>query len=450
MSQYLRDAELEVPVETPRQLVDYFVRGGRPPEDWRVGTEYEKICVRRDGRAVPFFGPAGVEELLVRLSRSHGWEPVVENAHVVALRRGRASITLEPGAQLELSGEPWRTVREAARELRGHVREIVEVGEPLGIFFLGLGMQPFSPIDEIPWVPKERYRIMAPYMTKVGSLGHRMMKQTASIQVNVDYEDEADAMAKMRVATAICPLLTAMFANSPFCDGKLGEYLSYRSHVWTDTDPQRSGFLPFVFSDTASFDDYVRYALDVPMYFIVRERWIDMTAYTFRQYLERGYEGHRATLADWHAHLTTLFPEVRLKRYVEVRCFDCQMPELALAAPAICKGVLYSRGSLEAAWELVKAWTWEERLELWHEVHRSAMRAKVRGLTVRDLCGELLEAARLGLVDRGAQEEVVYLEPLFDLVRKGVSPAEEVRRRWSSEWAEDPEQLVRALAYRPF
>jgi len=248
------------------------------------------------------------------------------------------------------------------------------------VTFLGLGMQPISKLAEIEWVPKKRYRIMAPYMLKVGKLGQRMMKQTATVQVNIDYDSERDAMKKMRVGMGLSPLLTATFANSPLCDGDLNRFMSFRAHIWTDTDPDRCGLLPFLFRDDCDFTDYIEYALDVPMYFIVRDgEWTDMTSSTFRRFWKEGINGTRATLGDWNAHLTTLFPEFRLKRYIEARSVDSQPPELMLAVPAIVKGVFYDNDCLEGAWDLVKKWTLEERVELQNAVNRQALRARIRG-----------------------------------------------------------------------
>lgn len=451
MSQYVANISEQVPIESRDDLVRYFEAACKPRSQWRIGTEYEKVGVRaRDGTAAPFTG--GIEEILRRMADRFGWNPVLEEGRLIALARARASITLEPGGQLELSGEQWANVHEAGREFREHVRQIVTVGEDLGIVFLGLGMQPMSRVEDIEWVPKRRYRIMAPYMEKVGRLGHRMMKQTATVQVNIDFESEADALAKLRLGNALAPILNAIFANSPLSDGDLNGYLSCRGHVWTDTDPARCGLLPFVFSASAGFADYVEYALDVPMYFIVRgQQWIDMTHMTFRQFWQRGYAGERATLADWNWHLTTLFPEARMKRYIEIRSVDSQPPELMLAVPALIKGVFYDADALLAAWDLVKRWRWEERWQLYHEAHRVALHAKIRGLELRELARELVDIAEYGL-DRqrpaGEDSEAMYLEQVRDWVRRGICPAERVIDKWKGPWDRRPERLVASLAYR--
>jgi glutamate--cysteine ligase len=451
MSQYVAQAGIAVGLESYDQLVAYFESACKPRATWRIGTEYEKVAVwAADGTAVPFTG--GIEEVLRRLAGRYGSQPVTEEDRVVALQGDDESITLEPGGQLELSGAQYDTIHSAAVEFAEHVKQIVTVGNELGIAFLGLGMQPVSLLEEIEWVPKRRYRIMAPHMERVGSLGHRMMKQTATVQVNLDYSSERDAMLKMRAGMGIAPLLTAMFANSPISDGRLNGYMSFRAHIWTDTDPARCGLLPFVFGSALSFSDYVEYALDVPMYFIVRDgRWIDMTTLTFRRFWEEGYQGERATLADWTLHLTTLFPEMRLKGYIEVRSIDSQAPELMLAAPALVKGLFYEEDCLLAVWDMVKGWKWEERVDLYHAVHRQALKARIRGIEVAELARELIEIAATGLDRRrlGDQEtEAMYLERLRELVRRRRCPADVIIEKWNGPWNREVKRLVEGTAYR--
>jgi len=291
-------------------------------------------------------------------------------------------------------------------------------------------------------------------MARVGTLGQRMMTQTATVQVNLDYGDEADAMQKMRVGMGITPLLTAMFANSPLSDGDLNGYKSFRGHIWTDTDPARCGLLPFVFKPSAGFDDYVEYALGVPMYFIVRDgEWFDMTALTFRDFWTNGYHGHRATLADWSAHLTTLFPEVRLKGYIELRGADSQAPELMLAVPALAKGIFYEDDCLSAAWDLVKSWSWEERQALYHAAHRQALQARIRRIELAELARELVAIAIEGLhrqrgLDTAGQDESVYLEQLEHQVKRGRCPADAIIDKWSGAYARDIGRLIAGSAYR--
>jgi len=453
MSQYVADGSAPVPIEHYDQLIEFFANACKPRANWRIGTEYEKVAVwAATGEAVPFTG--GIEEILRRLGEQYAWEPIVEDGRIVALQGAQASITLEPGGQLELSGEQCDSVHCASSEFIEHVRQIVSVGDELGIAFLGLGMQPMSTLDQIEWVPKRRYRIMAPYMTRVGTLGQRMMKQTATVQVNIDYGSERDAMHKLRTGMGLASLLTAMFANSPLSDGRLNGYLTFRGHIWTDTDNARSGLLPFVFRDACSFSDYAEYALDVPMYFIVRDgRWTDMTALTFRRFWKEGHAGERATLADWNAHLTTLFPEFRMKGYIEARAIDSQAPELMLAVPALIKGIFYDDDCLAAAWDLVKRWSWEERVELYHAAHRHALRARIRGIELAELGRELVDIAEAGLErqaqrDARGQSEAVYLERLRELTRRGRCPAELLIEKWDGIWDRQVSRLVEATAYR--
>ena len=452
MSQYIAGGDAEIQIERYDQLVDYFASAGKPASQWRIGTEYEKVAVRPDtGAAAPFTG--GIEELLRRMADRYPWTPILEDGRIVALGGPHASITLEPGGQLELSGEICDSVHCAKREFAEHVEQIQTAAEGLGMVFLGLAIQPASRPAEIEWVPKKRYGIMGPYMRRVGTLGHRMMLQTATVQVNIDYSDERDAMRKLRTGMGITSLLTAMYANSPISDGAANGWLSYRAHIWTKTDPDRCGLLPFVFAEMAGFSDYVDYALDVPMYFIVRDgAWIDMTEWTFRRFWEQGRDGHRATIDDWNAHLTTLFPEFRMKRYIEVRSCDSQPPALMLSLPALVKGIFYDSDCLDAAWDLVRKWPWDDRLDLYHRVPAEALRARIRGHSVRDLALELLAIGRAGLarnprLDEQGRDESIYLNPLQELVERGQCPADVVLARWNGEWRGDLRRLAAASRY---
>jgi glutamate--cysteine ligase len=442
-------------IEKNDQLEEYFHAAGKPRDRWRVGTEYEKVGIdRSSGKAIPYSGPRGVESILKRLIDRFGWEPEEQDGHIIALSRDNAQITLEPGGQIELSGEPCDSIHCTYAEFTQHIRELLEVSEPLDVVFLGLGMQPVSRLDEIEWVPKKRYRIMGPYMPKVGRLGQRMMKQTATVQANIDYRDEKDAMAKFRTGMGLTPIFISMFANSPICDGHLNGYRSYREHIWTDTDKSRSGILKFAFSPDVSFAHYVEYALDVPMYFIIRNKnYIDMTGTTFRQFLAHGWNGERATLEDWHDHLTTLFPETRIKRYIEVRCADSQPPELMPALSAIVKGAFYESDCLDAAWDLVKDWTWDERMQVYLDSHRDALAARIRRYSLLDLSKELLQIALEGLrrqkmFNALGEDETIYLEPLNKLLALGKCPADLLIEKWQGELHQDIRKLIAYSAYQ--
>jgi glutamate--cysteine ligase len=455
MSQYVESPEAAQVIENRSQLIDYFYQASKPRETWKIGTEYEMVGVsRRSGRAARYFGKRGIERLLYRLADSLGWEPQEEEGHVIALKGERANISLEPGAQVELSGEQCETIHCADKELRHHLKHLLTAADELELDFLNLGMQPVSALDDIQWIPKTRYHFMAPYMEQVGTLGHRMMKQTASIQVNFDFSTEADAMMKFRVGMGLVPILTAMFANSPICDGSLNGFMTMRGHVWTDTDRRRSGLLPFAFSDRASFEDYAEYALNVPMYFIVRHgRWVDMTGIPFRRFLAEGHEGERATLEDWTQHLTTLFPEVRIKKYLELRCIDQQPLEFMLAVPALCKGIFYENDSLWAAWDLIKKWSWEERVAAYLAAHRQALGVRVHGITLLDFAKELLSIAWEGLqrhnqCNVAGENETVYLERLREELWKGQCPAYSVVEKWMGEWNYNAKRLIESTVYR--
>jgi glutamate--cysteine ligase len=442
-------------IEKKEELEAFFHNAGKPRERWRIGTEYEKVGIDRNtAKAIPYFGRRGVEFILRELIERYGWEPEEQDGHIIALERGDAQITLEPGGQIELSGEPCETIHCTYAEFTQHIRELLEVAEPLDIVFLGLGMQPVSRLEEIEWVPKKRYRIMAPYMLKVGTLGQRMMKQTATVQANIDYSDEKDAMAKFRTGMGLTPIIVAIFANSPICEGQLNGYRSFREHIWTDTDRSRAGLLKFAFLPEVSFDHYVQYALDVPMYFIIREGdYIDMTGVTFRQFLEQGRHGQRATLEDWNDHLTTLFPETRIKRYLEVRCADSQPPELMLAFPALIKGLFYDSDCLQAAWDLVKTWSWDERMQAYLDSHRDALAARIRRYALLDLAKELFQIAWEGLrrqkaVNSQGDDETIYLDPLKTLLSQGKCPADLLVEKWEGELQRDIKKLIAYSAYK--
>lgn len=455
MSEFQPSDASREPIAGRDALVQYILAGAKPRSEWRVGTEYEKVGVLEEtGAAAPFSGKRGIEAVLRGLAERYGWEPKLERGRIIALYGRNANITVEPGGQLELSGEQCESIHCAQRELIEHIREVVTIGAEHGIVFLGLGIQPVTGVDEIEWVPKRRYEIMGPYMNRVGKLGRRMMKQTATVQANFDFSNERDAMQKMRVAMGLVPLVSGMFANSSISEGRLNGFMTLRGHIWTDTDSARSGMLPFVFNRDAAVEDYVEYALAVPMYFIIRNgEYVDLTGLPFRTFLAEGYRGERATMDDWALHLTTLFPEVRLKRYIEVRAADSQPPELMLSLPALMKGVLYEPDALEGAWDLVRDWTWEERAALYQSAHREGLRSKIRGILVADLARELIVIAASGLkrqhmVNARGEDETVYLERLDELVRRGKSLGRLLAERWQGEWHGDITRLIAHTTYR--
>lgn len=457
MSDYVADAtgpDAE-PLESIDQLLNHVLRGAKPEADWVVGTEVERVGVdATTGEAIPFSGPRGVEAVLRGMCENFGWEPVEEEGRIIGLSRGDADITLEPGGQIELAGQPFRSLHEGAAELESHGAELSAVGESLGVRFLGLGAQPITPLEQIEWVPKGRYGIMGPYMQKVGTLGQSMMKQTATVQVNLDFADEADAIEKMRVGIGIGPLLNAMLANSPLSEGRANGYLSYRAHVWTDTDPARCGILPFLFSEGAGIADYLGWALDAPMYFIKRDAtYLDLAGVPFRRFWKDGAAGTRATVGDFALHLSTLFPEVRLKTWLELRMADGPPPDSLLALSALAKGVLYESDCRLAAWDLVKSWPLEERESLLDTVARGGFAARAGRHSVGDLAAELLKIAEEGLrrLDRRdgrEQTEVDFLERVAHRVATRRTAAEEILEIWKLGGERRVDDLLSYAGYR--
>ena len=421
------------------------------------GTEWEKLLVvRATGHAAPFSGSRGIEAVLRQLAERFDWSPTEEAGRCVALQRAGASITLEPGGQLEISGAPLATLHETATEMRTHVEELLGVCEGMDLAVLGLGIQPRSTLDEIEWVPKQRYGIMGPYMREVGTLGQRMMKQTATVQANIDFADEADAMRKLRVGQGIAPLLNAIFANSCVVDNELKGFRSFRGHVWTDTDRARCGFLRAAFADQVGFADYVEWALDVPLYFILRQgRYrTEVKGLSFRRFLSDGCAGERATMDDWNLHLTTLFPEVRLKAFLEIRSADGQPLDRVVALPALVKGVFYEPDCLAAAWDLVKRWQYDDVVALAHEVVRGGLQARVGNVRALEYCLELAAIADAGLkrqalLDARGRDERQYLEPIRDQLEHGRTLADLTAADWQNAWGADVTKLVAALELHP-
>ena len=446
----------ELPITDRRQLVEYLASGAKPPEAWRIGTEHEKFGFRLDDLRPPAHaGERGIGALLQGLTR-FGWAPVREGDDLIALTRGLANITLEPAGQLELSGAPLENIHETCCETTSHLREVKTVAEELGLGFLGMGFQPKWRRDEMPWMPKGRYKIMREYMPKRGNLGLDMMTRTCTVQVNLDFRDEADMVKKFRVSLALQPIATALFADSPFTEGKPNGYLSYRSHIWTDTDPDRTGMLDFVFEDGFGFERYVDYLLDVPMYFSYRDgRYIDLSGRSFRRFLEGKLDelpGALPTLKDWADHTTTAFPEVRLKKYLEMRGADGGPWNRLCALPAFWVGLLYDDAALDAAWDLVKDFSLAERHALRDGVPRHALKLPFRGATVRELALEALKISGHGLARRqrlnaGGASEAVFLEPLIEFAQANQTPAERKLELFHGPWQGDIDRIFREFAY---
>ena len=433
---------------TYKDLVAYFHEGSKTGGNRRIGTEYELFGVDpHTCAAVPFNGARGIEMIMRRMLENPGWSPVCEEDRLICLvSEENSSVTIEPGAQIELSGAPLKDLREISEELKDYLSLLHSVTRDLEIDFIGIGMHPVSREEEIPFVDKCRYEIMAPYLKEKGALAHAMMKETATVQVNLDYTDEQDAMDILRTAMGITSLVSAIFANSPLSGGKPNGFLSRREHVWLHTDPDRCGLLPFVFKEDAAFEDYLNYSLKVPMMFVVREgEWIPMNGIPFGDYLEKGRHGLTPTKEDWNLHQSTLFPEVRLKQYIELRGADAQSPGMVLAVPAFWKGILYDKGARRAAWEIVRDWSFSERLELHKNVCRLGLNAEVRGRTILGAAQELVRIAKEGLLLQG--DETTYMEPLEEMIlKKGKSPAEVLLDKWDG-WHQDVRKLVRYCSY---
>nr|WP_246606717.1 glutamate--cysteine ligase [Lysobacter antarcticus] len=443
-------------IESRSQLVDYLSSGTRERDDWRIGTEHEKFGFYFDDLRPPTFdGERGIEALLKGLVQ-FGWAPVEEHGRVIALTRDAASVSLEPAGQLELSGAPLENLHETCREASSHLREVRAVAEPMGVGFLGMGFQPKWRRDEMPWMPKGRYKIMREYMPKVGSLGLDMMTRTCTVQVNLDVGSEADMVKKFRVSLALQSIATAMFADSPFTEGKPNGFLSYRSHIWTDTDNDRSGLLDFVFEDGFGYERYVDYLLDVPMYFIQRgDNYIDAAGQSFRDYMAGklpANPGHLPTLQDWADHTTTAFPEVRLKKYLEMRGADTGPWNRICALPAFWTGLLYDDSALDAAWDLVKDFSLEELHALRNGVPRQAFKLPFRKGTVLDVAREALQISAHGLARRArlndvGSDESIFLSPLMELVDAGETPAERKLALYHGVWGGNIDPVFREFAY---
>lgn len=445
-------------IETRDQLISVFAKGEKPSERWRIGTEHEKFVYRTaDHHAPSYDEPGGIRDLLAGLAADYDWQPIYEGEHVIALGGSDGTISLEPAGQLELSGAPLENLHETCAETGRHLMQVKAVGDRLGLGFLGLGMWPDKTRAELPIMPKGRYGIMLKHMPRVGTLGLDMMLRTCTIQTNLDYQSEADMVQKFRVSLALQPLGTALFANSPFTEGKPNGMLSYRSHIWSDTDPARTGMLPFVFEDGFGYERYADYALDVPMYFVYRDgKYIDAAGQSFRDFLEGrlpALPGEKPTIADWNDHLSTAFPEVRLKSFLEMRGADGGPWGRICALPAFWVGLLYDQGALDAAWDLVKGWSMDERQVLRDSVPKLGLAAPVPGgRTLNDIAGQVLDIARSGLaararLDASGNNETGYLAALQEYVSLGQTPAESLLERYHGAWGGD---LSRVYAEESF
>lgn len=433
---------------TKEDLVGYLMSGCKPKENWRIGTEHEKF-----GFEIGTLRPMNYEqiaELLNGIAERFDWDKVMEGDYIIGLKQGKQSISLEPGGQFELSGAPLETLHQTCAEVNSHLYQVKAVAEEMGIGFLGIGFQPKWGIKDIPIMPKGRYEIMRNYMPKVGSLGLDMMFRTCTVQVNLDFSSEADMIRKFRAGLALQPIATALFANSPFKEGKPNGFLSMRSHIWSDTDNNRTGMLPFVFDDSFGFEQYVDYALDVPMYFVYRnKKYVDCSGLSFRDFLEGKLPvlpGELPTLNDWENHLTTIFPEVRLKRYLEMRGADGGPWRRLCALPAFWVGLLYDEESLQSVLDMTYDWTREERDMLRNKVPKFGLKTPFRDGYVKHIAEDVLKLAKDGLEKRGFKE-IGFLNEVAEVVRTGVTPAERLLEMYHGKWGQNVDPVFEELLY---
>ena len=447
------------PIEHHSQLAEYLADGCKPREDWRIGTEHEKFGYCKDNhKPIPYAGERSILAVLEGLRNLHGWAPVLEEGNLIGLEKDGANVSLEPGGQLELSGAPLQTIHETCDEVNIHLREVKDIADKVGVGFIGLGAAPEWSHEDMPLMPKGRYKLMDAYMQKVGTMGRSIMLRTCTVQVNLDFSSEADMVKKFRVALALQPVATALFANSPFFDGAPNGHKSWRARVWRDLDSDRTGMLPFVFEDGMGFERYVAYALDVPMYFVYRDgKYINALGQSFRDFLKGALPalpGEMPTLSDWADHLTTIFPEARIKKFMEMRGADGGPWRRLCALPAFWTGIMYDQNSLDAAWGVVKDWTGAQREALRIAASVDALQAKVDGIDMHNLARQVLDISEAGLKARarsGADgmipDETHFLNALRESVESGQVPADELLERYHGAWQGDLSRIYGEFSY---
>ncbi|MBZ8117566.1 glutamate--cysteine ligase [Roseovarius sp. LXJ103] len=447
------------PIEHHSQLAEYLADGCKPLEDWRIGTEHEKFGYCKDNqKPIPYAGERSILSVLEGLRDVHGWAPVLEEGNLIGLEKDGANVSLEPGGQLELSGAPLQTIHETCDEVNVHLREVKDIADKVGVGFIGLGAAPEWSHEDMPLMPKGRYKLMDAYMQKVGTMGRSMMRRTCTVQVNLDFSSEADMVKKFRVALALQPVATALFANSPFFDRAPNGHKSWRARVWRDLDSDRTGMLPFVFEDGMGFERYVDYALDVPMYFVYRDgKYINALGQSFRDFLKGALPalpGEMPTLSDWADHLTTIFPEARIKKFMEMRGADGGPWRRLCALPAFWTGIMYDQSSLDAAWDMVKDWNTAQREALRIAASEDALQAKVDGIDMHALARQVLDISEAGLKARarsGADgmipDETHFLNALRESVESGQVPADELLERYYGAWQGNLSQIYGEFSY---
>lgn len=447
------------PIERHEQLAEYLASGCKPKEDWRIGTEHEKFGYCKDTlKPLPYDGPRSIKAVLEGLRDEFGWSPIDEGGNIIGLVKDGANVSLEPGGQLELSGAPLETIHQTCDEVNEHLREVKSVADRIGARFIGLGAAPHWTHSDMPLMPKGRYKLMDGYMQKVGELGTSMMRRTCTVQVNLDFATEADMVQKLRVALALQPVATALFSNSPFTEGKLNGHKSWRSRIWRDLDPDRTGMLPFVFQDGFGFEAWVQYALDVPMYFVYRDgKYINALGMSFRDFLKGelpALPGEKPLMSDWADHLTTLFPEARIKKFIEMRGADGGPWRRLCALPAFWVGLMYDQTALDAAWDLAKGWDAETRDALRVAASVDGLAAETHGVRMADLARQTVAIAEVGLKARARQgaggllpDETHFLNALKETLETGETPADELIRRFKTDWAGDVTKVFGEYSY---
>lgn len=447
------------PIESKAQLAEYLAAGCKPRDQWRIGTEHEKFGYCRDTQnPLPYDGPRSIRAVLEGLRDRYGWAPVLEAGHIIGLEKDGANVSLEPGGQLELSGAPLENIHQTCDEVNQHLREVRSVAEGIGVEFIGLGAAPIWSHDQMPVMPKGRYKLMTDYMDRVGTMGKTMMYRTCTVQVNLDFGSEADMVQKLRVALALQPVATALFANSPFLDGKPNGHKSWRARVWRDLDAARTGMLPFVFEDGFGFEAWVEYALDVPMYFVYRDgKYIDALGQSFRDFM-RGelpaLPGEIPTLSDWADHLTTIFPEARLKKFIEMRGADGGPWRRLCALPALWVGLCYDQSALDAAWDIAKGWDAETRDGLRLAASVDALDGEYGRVKLYDVAREVVAIAESGLKARACPgaggmlpDETHFLNALKETLETGQTPADELLARYHGDWQGDLSRIYADYSY---
>ncbi|NCX20461.1 MAG: glutamate--cysteine ligase [Rhodobacteraceae bacterium] len=447
------------PIERYEQMAEYLASGCKPKEDWRIGTEHEKFGFCKDSLLpLPYEGERSIYAVLSALRDRHDWQELHEAGKLIGLTKDGANISLEPGGALELSGAPLETIHETCDEVNVHLKEVKDIADEIGVGFIGLGAAPTWMHEEMPLMPKGRYKLMDAYMGKVGTMGRTMMRRTSTVQVNLDYSSEADMIQKLRVGIALQPVAVALFANSPFFEGKPNGHKSWRSRVWRDTDNARAGMIPFVFDDDFGFERWVEYALDVPMYFVYRDgKYIDALGQSFRDFLDGklpALPGEKPTLSDWGDHLTTAFPEARIKKYIEMRGADGGPWRRLCALPAFWVGLCYEQDSLDAAWDLVKDWDAETREALRVTASVDGLRAKVGNIDMHELSKSVLDIAHAGLAKRARPgaggmipDETHFLNALMESVETKKTPADELMDHYNGAWAGDLNRIFAEFSY---